>query len=114
MVTSGIYGWVRHPDYLFALGVFWFLPRMTLLQLALCGVFTAYLAIGSLFEERRLILEFGAAYLEYRQRVPRLLPLRVPLRQGEDSREAEVGDPGGLSPWRFPAGRRSEPAGRSP
>ncbi len=33
-----------------------------------------YFFVGSIFEERKLVREFGAAYRAYQQRVPRLLP----------------------------------------
>jgi len=35
---------------------------------------TAYILIGSEFEERRLLSECGQAYIEYQNRVPRLIP----------------------------------------
>ncbi len=87
--TSGIYGWVRHPKYLFVLGILWFASRMTVNLLALYLVFSLYLYVGTFFEERRLVREFGAEYSEYQRRVPRLLPIRWPRRTGS-SREATV------------------------
>ncbi len=90
LVTSGIYGWVRHPLYLFALGLFWLEPRMTVYSLAVCVVFSVYIYVGTFFEERRLVREFGAEYLEYRERTPRLLPIRWPRGRGWDRREAQV------------------------
>jgi protein-S-isoprenylcysteine O-methyltransferase Ste14 len=41
-----------------------------------------YLYVGSLLEERRLQLEFGQAYVDYQQRVPRLVPRLWPHRAG--------------------------------
>ena len=30
--------------------------------------------IGSIFEERKLVDQFGEAYVEYRRRTPRIIP----------------------------------------
>lgn len=92
LVTTGIYGWVRHPLYLFALGLFWLAPQMTIYQLALYLVFTVYLYAGTFPEERRLVAEFGNAYLEYRQRVPRLLPVRRRRAQHEEVEDLGLHD----------------------
>ncbi len=35
---------------------------------------TAYILIGSAIEKRRLLTEFGQAYMDYKDRVPRLVP----------------------------------------
>jgi protein-S-isoprenylcysteine O-methyltransferase Ste14 len=45
----------------------------------LYAALTAYLYLGSLFEERRLRVEFGEAYADYQRRVPRMIPR---LRRG--------------------------------
>jgi methanethiol S-methyltransferase len=74
LMTSGVYGWVRHPLYLAALGLLWFAPQMTIHQLALYLVFTGYLYVGTFFEERKLVQQFGKEYLDYRQRVHMFLP----------------------------------------
>jgi protein-S-isoprenylcysteine O-methyltransferase Ste14 len=42
---------------------------------------TLYLYIGSVFEEQRLVDEFGDNYINYQQDVPRLIP-RPPRRLG--------------------------------
>jgi protein-S-isoprenylcysteine O-methyltransferase Ste14 len=75
LIVSGLYRWVRHPLYTAGLLFLWLTPWMTTSVLALHLGLTAYIVIGSLFEERRLIAEFGQAYRDYQQRVPRLLPL---------------------------------------
>lgn len=48
---------------------------MTTSILALNLGLSAYLYIGSRFEERRLQEEFGDAYSRYQHSVPRLVPL---------------------------------------
>jgi protein-S-isoprenylcysteine O-methyltransferase Ste14 len=47
---------------------------MSLNGLAVAVSCHIYFFIGSIFEERKLVREFGAAYRAYQQRVPRLMP----------------------------------------
>ncbi len=77
LVQRGPYGLVRHPGYWCLLGILWFKPSMSRIGLVENAVFSVYLGIASYFEERRLVREFGDAYLAYRRNVPRLLPLRL-------------------------------------
>ncbi len=72
--TNGVYRYVRHPLYSAGLVFIWLTPVMTTSILALNIGISLYLYIGSVFEERRLMREFGQAYLEYRRQVPRLFP----------------------------------------
>lgn len=74
--TGGFYAWVRHPLYLFSLLFLWLTPVMTTTLLTTYLLFTLYFYLGSIFEERRLVAEFGSVYRDYQQRVPRLLPFR--------------------------------------
>ncbi len=74
MIVDGLYRWVRHPLYTAGLVFIWLLPVMTLNILALNIGSSAYLVIGALFEERRLVREFGQAYITYRQQTPMLIP----------------------------------------
>jgi protein-S-isoprenylcysteine O-methyltransferase Ste14 len=78
--VSGFYAWVRHPLYSFSLLFLWLTPAMNTNLLIAYLVFTLYFYVGSIFEERRLLAEFGPAYQTYRQRVPRLIPMRLPRR----------------------------------
>ncbi len=82
LVTNGFYRWVRHPLYLLGLLILWLTPAMTRNLLVAYVSLTAYLIIGAMFEERKLLREFGAAYAEYRARTPMLIPfLKLPARQ---------------------------------
>ena len=72
--VSGFYCWVRHPMYSFALLVLWLTPEMTVNLLTAYILVTSYLYVGSVFEERKLVLEFGDVYQDYLDQVPRLVP----------------------------------------
>lgn len=72
--VGGFYGWVRHPLYFFSLLLLWLTPAMTLNLLVTYLLLTFYFYIGTFFEERRLLVEFGSVYRAYQQRVPRLIP----------------------------------------
>jgi protein-S-isoprenylcysteine O-methyltransferase Ste14 len=79
LVTSGMYAYVRHPLYFFSLVILWFAPVVTWQTLAFDLAATAYFWIGSVHEERKLVRMYGEAYENYRQRVPRLLPIKLRL-----------------------------------
>jgi protein-S-isoprenylcysteine O-methyltransferase Ste14 len=74
LVVAGPYRVVRHPLYTLGLILMWLTPRMSVNLFALFAAFTVYIVVGTLFEERRLVREYGDAYREYRRRVPRLIP----------------------------------------
>jgi methanethiol S-methyltransferase len=74
LTTGGFYRWVRHPLYLFSLLFIWFTPVMTVNMLVVFASLTIYLLVGSYFEERKLSVEFGAAYAAYKARTPMLIP----------------------------------------
>lgn len=81
LVVFGLYRWVRHPLYFLGLVVIWLTPQMTVNQLALFAVLSIYLYVGTFFEERRLVNEFGDDYRAYQRQVPRLIPWRGPVGQ---------------------------------
>ncbi len=74
MVIGGLYRFVRHPIYTLTFIFLWLTPAMTWNRLALSLGVTAYMIIGSRFEEAKLIAEFGPAYTEYRRHTPAFLP----------------------------------------
>lgn len=83
LFTGGLYAHVRHPRYA---GMFCAVAGAALL--AGTARLWLVLAVWWLFalmvirlEERELERRFGAAYLEYRKRVPAFLPVRVRRRK---------------------------------
>lgn len=74
LIVNGLYRWVRHPLYTCTLLFLWLNPVMTWNVLALNLGVTLYMWIGSIFEERKLVDQFGEAYVEYRKKTPRIVP----------------------------------------
>ncbi|MEJ5225192.1 MAG: isoprenylcysteine carboxylmethyltransferase family protein [Anaerolineales bacterium] len=79
LITHGLYRYVRHPLYTAGLMMLWFTPQVSRNLFTVFVVFTLYLIIGAIFEERKLLRKFGQDYANYRARTPMLIPfLRLP------------------------------------
>ena len=94
LAVFGLYRWVRHPLYFLGLLLLWFTPHMTANLATLFIVFSIYLYVGTFFEEKKLIEEFGEDYRKYQRQIPRILPWRGPVRVkglGADSFPTEEG-----------------------
>jgi protein-S-isoprenylcysteine O-methyltransferase Ste14 len=76
-VVRGPYRWVRHPLYLFMVVIIWSCPDLTGDRLLFNCLWTVWIVIGSILEERDLVLEFGDVYREYQRRVPMFIPRRL-------------------------------------
>jgi methanethiol S-methyltransferase len=74
LVTTGIYRFVRHPLYTFSLLILWLSPSMTMNSLIVYSALTIYVLVGIVFEERKLLQEFGKEYADYKSTTPMLLP----------------------------------------
>lgn len=75
MRVRGPFRLSRHPLNLAPLPVMWFNPRLSTNLLAYNLVSTAYLVLGSINEERRLLARYGQAYRTYqRSTVPFYFP----------------------------------------
>jgi protein-S-isoprenylcysteine O-methyltransferase Ste14 len=75
LVTTGLYGFVRHPLYFSWLLVVFATPHMTMTRLTFAIVSSAYLGIAIPFEEQGLIRVFGEEYRRYQRQVRwRMLP----------------------------------------
>jgi len=74
LVTSGLYCYVRNPFYTFFLLLLWLTPVVTLNLFIVYLALTIYIHIGIVFEERKLLREFGSEYAEYRANTPMLIP----------------------------------------
>lgn len=70
---NGLLGVVRHPMYL-ALIIFLWSTTFTLVDIVVNFILTTYVIIGTVLEEKKLIIEFGSAYEIYQREVPMLIP----------------------------------------
>lgn len=66
-------GIVRHPMY-FALIIALWCDTFTMANIMINSILTVYVFMGTILEERKLLLEFGDAYVKYQQEVPMLIP----------------------------------------
>jgi len=74
LVTTGLYRYMRHPMYTFAMLVLICSPVMTMNLLYSIIIFALYFWIGSYFEERNLTKRFGEDYRVYQKEVARFFP----------------------------------------
>ncbi len=74
--TSGIHRYVRHPWYSGGIVFVWGGGPVTTVNLAVKGVLTVYLLVGTLLEERKLAAAVGTRYRDYQRQVPMLIPWR--------------------------------------
>jgi protein-S-isoprenylcysteine O-methyltransferase Ste14 len=78
LVTGrGPYRWIRHPLYLSSLLMIWSYPDLTLDRLLFNLLFTTWVIIAIILEERGLVATFGEAYRNYQREVPILIPWRI-------------------------------------
>ena len=76
LVTSGVYGLVRHPAMLFLILGLWVTPVMNIGHLFIAAFMTMYVTFAVHYlEEPQLIKEFGDTYKTYMKKVPyQLIP----------------------------------------
>jgi len=79
IVIRGPYRWVRHPLYLTTLLMIWSQPDLTADRLLFNALFTVWIILGTLLEERDLVGVYGDDYREYQRSVPMLIPYRKPI-----------------------------------
>ena len=73
--SRGVLGIVRHPWYLAVFILLWS-RDLNVAGFIINMLLSAYLLIGTLLEERKLVLEFGENYKAYQRQVSMLLPLK--------------------------------------
>ncbi len=77
--SSGILSLVRHPWYT-ATFLFLWARDFNLATLTVNVVLSVYLVVGTILEERKLMLEFGSVYRTYQECVSMFVPLKWLLR----------------------------------
>ena len=74
---EGPYRYSRHPVYFFSITFLLFRPVMDLFYLTFFICIVAYFYIGSYYEEKKLVRQFGEIYKNYKKEVPRILPVKL-------------------------------------
>lgn len=73
--STGILALVRHPWYTATMLLLW-AQDLDAAGLTVSSVLTAYVVVGTLLEERKLVSEFGDTYRDYQRRVSMFLPFK--------------------------------------
>jgi len=79
LVTSGIYKYIRHPQYtgFFLVMTGWLLHWETTLTVAMYPILVIMYYLLARKEEKELQNEFGDEYKSYRQNTPMFVPIRI-------------------------------------
>ncbi|MFC1849859.1 methyltransferase family protein [candidate division CSSED10-310 bacterium] len=88
-VINGPYLWVRHPLYFFVLGLIWSCPVLTSDRLLFNVLWTIWIYVGTVLEEKDLVSDFGLVYRQYQQKVPILIPWKGPIDRHEFNHNPE-------------------------
>ncbi|PWU03143.1 MAG: hypothetical protein C5B52_04025 [Bacteroidetes bacterium] len=83
LVIDGMHRFVRHPLYFGTLMLVWalFLIYPFLNNLICCTAITLYTFLGTVMEEKKLLIQFGNEYRKYQREVPMLVPFTKFARQ---------------------------------
>ena len=68
------YKYVRHPLYFGWLIAFWATPVMSAAHLLFAILTTGYILTAIQFEEKDLVTHFGSKYMDYKKRLPMIIP----------------------------------------
>jgi protein-S-isoprenylcysteine O-methyltransferase Ste14 len=75
--TTGVLGMTRHPWYLGAIIFIWAdYHSLDVATLITNIVLTVYLIVGTVLEERKLLIEYGEDYRTYQNEVSMLIPFK--------------------------------------
>ena len=85
--TSGVLGMIRHPWYAAGMFLIW-AGQLDVSVIIVNAILTAYLLIGTLLEEKKLVREFGAEYRAYQARVSMYIPFKWLKFKIKNSRRA--------------------------
>jgi len=77
LTIGGPYKYSRHPVYFFSIIFLGFRPTMDLFYITFFLSMIAYFYIGSYYEEKKLVKQFGSIYIKYQESVPKIFPLKL-------------------------------------
>lgn len=81
--VSGIHRWIRHPWYSAVFLLLW-ARDWTPVTLLTAIVLSAYVVIGTILEERKMVALFGQPYRDYQRQVPMYFPWKVPHKHSDE------------------------------
>ncbi len=74
---SGILRYTRHPWYLAIFIILWSgYIDLSYTRFIMNVVFTLYVFVGTILEEKKMIIEFGETYRQYQKKVPMFIGLK--------------------------------------
>ncbi len=73
--TAGILGMTRHPWYLGTIMLIW-ARELDVSGLITNIILSIYLVVGTVLEERKLLMEYGEDYRKYQKKVSMLIPFK--------------------------------------
>lgn len=76
LTIKGALKYVRHPYYFSGLLILWARPMYTK-DMLVNIILSLYIVLGAFNEERKLLKQYGTAYIEYKNTVPMLLPWKI-------------------------------------
>lgn len=77
LITWGIYGSIRHPQFLAGLILLWSRDLHDI-DLIINTILSGYLLVGAWIEEKRMAAKWGDQYRRYAERTGRFIPKSVP------------------------------------
>lgn len=86
IVATGIHGLVRHPWYTSVFILLW-VSDMNTTEFTTSIILSGYLVVGTLLEERKLVLEFGQTYIDYKQQVSMLVPWKWLMKRFDNNHQ---------------------------
>jgi len=89
LIKTGLYGISRHPIYTFTVLGFVLSPIVDLNRLLIVLATSIYLYFAVPIEEKKLVKQFGKAYVQYQQEVPQVVPF-FKMRSGEKAHAGQA------------------------
>ena len=68
------------PPYFSVLILIWTSPEVTADRLLFNVLWTAWMVVATILEEKDLVADFGDVYRDYQRMVPMLIPWRGPMQ----------------------------------
>jgi protein-S-isoprenylcysteine O-methyltransferase Ste14 len=89
LVTSGIYKYIRHPQYtgIFLIITGWMFRWLNPLTIVMYPILLIMYYKLAKREEKQVLKEYGDAYLQYKESTPMFFPIKLPSRREEIAKQ---------------------------